>query len=121
MKEEIQLDEKVLEAFHLMFDNYPAAAQLTHKSKRIMALNPACRAMGRDVGMICAKHGPPEAHQGCLAAKMLKERKPQWAAAENTAPGVQNMVVFWLPIDGHPDFYIHFAVAYPFTPACPAG
>lgn len=64
MNTELQVDEALIRAFHLMYDHFPEPAQLTHKSKQIVALNPACKAIGREVGMICIKHGPPEAHAG---------------------------------------------------------
>ena len=58
MDDDIQVDQKLVEAFHLMFDHFPEGVQLAHKSKRVVAVNPACQAIGRTVGMICAKHGP---------------------------------------------------------------
>ena len=112
MSTEFEVDAKLIEAFHLMFDHFPEAAQLTHKSKQIVALNPACEAMGRKVGMICAKHGAPEAHKGCLAAKAIKEQKAKWSKAERVILDGQNPVIFWLPITGYPDFFIHFGVGY---------
>ncbi|WP_199533118.1 hypothetical protein [Solidesulfovibrio fructosivorans] len=112
MDTEIQVDEKLIEAFHLMFDHFPEGAQLAHKSKKIVALNPACEAIGRKVGMICAKHGPPEAHKGCLANKTIKNHKATWAIVAQAVPGGQVPVTFWLPIDGYPDFFIHFGVGY---------
>jgi hypothetical protein len=119
MDAEIQVDEKLVEAFHLMFDHFPEAAQLAHKSKQIVALNPACEAMGREVGMICARHGPPEAHQGCLAHKAVKNHKAVWKRGSRVIPDGREPVVFWLPIDGYPDFYIHYAVGYTNTYAIP--
>ena len=109
MSEEIKADEKLIEAFHLMFDHYPEPVQLAHKSKRIMALNPASRTIGREVGMICAQHGTPEAHKGCLAVQAVKEGQAKWRTAEPAGPGGRQAVVFWLPVTGFPDFYIHFS------------
>lgn len=107
MAVDIQVDEKLIEAFHLMYDNYPESAQLTHKSMRIVALNPACKALGREVGMICAKHGPPESHKGCRAAKAVREQETKWTIKED-AEG-RKFAVLWLPVPGYPDFYIHFS------------
>lgn len=103
----MRIDEKVIEAFHLMYDNFPEPAQLAHKSKRIVALNPASEAIGRRPGMICAKHGPPEAHTGCLAVKAVKEQETKWVIKED--PAGQKFAVLWLPVAGHPDFFIHFS------------
>ena len=112
MNDDFQVDEKLIEAFHLMFDHFPEGVQLAHKSKRIVALNAACKSLGRDVGMICAKHGPAEAHKGCLAHKTIKNHVASWKKGAEPGPGGQDPVVFWLPVDGYPDFYIHFGVGY---------
>ena len=112
MDAEIKVDEKLIEAFHLMFDHFPEGAQLAHKSKKIVALNPACKAMGREVGMICAKDGPPEAHKSCLANKTVKNHKATWVTGAQTVPNGPVSVTLWLPIDGYPDFFIHFGVGY---------
>ena len=112
MTKEIQVDEKLLESFHLMWDHFPECVQLTHKSFRVLAVNPAASLIGREVGMICAKHGPPEAHKGCLAGAMFKEQKAMWKAVPPLQDGKVGTVAFWLPIDGYPDFYLHFGVGY---------
>lgn len=110
MTGEIHVDEKLIEAFHLMYDHYPEPATLVHKTKRVVAVNPPCAAIGREVGMNCAKHGPAEAHKGCLAAKAVKEQKAQWKMSGTLMPWGREYVVFWLPVHGYPDFYIHFGV-----------
>ena len=112
MNDDIQVDEKLIEAFHLMFDHFPEGVQLAHKSKRVVAVNPACQFIGRTVGMICASHGPAEAHKGCLAHKTVKKHAASWKIGPQANPGGQSPVVFWLPIDGYPDYFIHFGVGY---------
>ena len=107
----IVVDEKLVEAFHLMYYSFPGVAQLNHKSKLVVAANPAAQAFGRLEGMICSRHGSPDQHKGCLAEKALKERKEQSAYMPPMADGT-GLTVFWLPIEGHPDYYIHFASAY---------
>ncbi|UQZ88972.1 hypothetical protein C4J81_07090 [Deltaproteobacteria bacterium Smac51] len=111
MNGDIKVDEKLVEAFHLMYDSFPGVAQLNHKSRLIVAANPAARAFGREEGMICHQHGSPEQHKGCLAEKVLKEGREQSAYNPPMADGT-GLTVFWLPIQGHPDYYIHFASPY---------
>jgi hypothetical protein len=96
-------------AFHLMYDNFPEGVQLTHKSKRIVALNAAMRTRGREVGMLCATHGEAEHHRGCLATKALQEQRPRWRQGE-TKPNGLKPIVYWIPLPGHPDYFLHFAV-----------
>ena len=112
MNDDFQVDEKLIEAFHLMFDHFPEGVQLAHKSKRIVALNAACKSIGRDVGMICAKHGPAEAHKGCLAHKTIKNHVASWKKGAEPGPAGQEPVVFWLRVDGYPEFFIHCGVGY---------
>lgn len=93
-------------------DHFPEAVQLAHKSFRVLAVNPAASLIGREVGMTCAKHGPPEAHAGCLAQSTLKKQKAMWKATPPAKEGKVGTVVFWLPIDGYPDFYLHFGMGF---------
>jgi hypothetical protein len=109
MKDNIAVDEHLLKAFHLMFDHFPECVHLIHKSRQIAALNPAGQAIGREAGMICAQQGPAENHRGCLAARTLQTGKASWIQKDSPLSG-QKFVNFWLPLDGYPDFYLHFAV-----------
>jgi hypothetical protein len=112
MKDPVQVDEKLLESFHLMWDHFPEGVQLADKSYKILAVNPAASLIGRKAGMICAKHGPPEAHKGCRAQEAAKEHKATWAASPAAQAGELGAVTFWLPIDGYPDYLLHFAIGY---------
>lgn len=109
MEKQYQVDDGLLQAFHLMYDNFPEPVQLTHKSRTILAINPAGKAAGKDVGLVCAKLGPPEGHKICQANKALKDQKTTWAYVDATPTGGRKFVTFWLPIAGYPDFYIHFS------------
>ena len=105
-----EIDPKLIEAFHLMFDHFPEPATRVHKSRRVMAANPACKLIGREAGMICAKQGSTEAHRGCLAGETIKSHEARFRRISRLMPEKKDFTAFWLPIDGHPDFYIHFAV-----------
>lgn len=99
---------QLIQAFHLMWDHLPAPCSLVNKGKEVIAVNPAAKAFGREVGMICSKHGPPELHKGCLAAKALSSHETQQIYSERDG---KKFTVFWMPIDGYDEYYIHFAVA----------
>ncbi len=102
------LPDSVIEAFHLMWGNFPEPASLVHKSREVMAVNKAHRVLGRLApGMNCARTGSPEAHKGCLGNQALASGQ----AAYST--GVYNgkeIIAYWLPLDGHPEYFIHFGV-----------
>lgn len=44
------VDERILEAFHMMWDNFPGPVRLIHKSKTILAVNEAARSKGFEAG-----------------------------------------------------------------------
>ena len=46
MDEKIDVPQSVIEAFHLMWDEFPEPAQLHHKSRMILAVNKASAALG---------------------------------------------------------------------------
>lgn len=99
------VDKKLIEAFTLMWGTYPGAASLVHKSKTIVAVNPACLLGGRKPGMVCAKWDSPGRHKGCLANRTLREMVPLHKEIHSNN-GISR--VYWLPVPDYPDFYIHF-------------
>jgi hypothetical protein len=101
------IDSKVIEAFHLMWDHFPEPVTLVHKSREVIAVNGACKSIGREVGINCATIGTPEAHKGCLANQALANRQPAFKKGKF---GEKDIISYWLPIDGYPDFFIHFGV-----------
>lgn len=114
------LPQSVIAAFHLMWGNFPEPASLVHKSREVVAINKAHEKLGLlKPGMNCAKIGSPEMHKGCLAGRALSSRE---AAYRSMRPG-KDAVAFWLPLDGHPEFYVHFGVGtfidYHAGAACP--
>ncbi len=50
MTEQEQIEAKLSEAFHLMYDGLPEPVQLCHKTYRVVAVNPACESYGRKPG-----------------------------------------------------------------------
>lgn len=101
------VDSKLIEAFHLMWGNFPEPATLVHKSKEVIATNLACEGIGLAKGMNCATHGPAEAHKGCLANKALRS---QQAAYKKAKYGEREIISYWLPVDGYPELFVHFGV-----------
>ena len=47
MTDQEELEAKLGEAFHLMYDGLPEPVQLCHKTYRVVAVNPACAASRR--------------------------------------------------------------------------
>jgi hypothetical protein len=105
MSSQVNADPKLMEAFSLMWGTYPAPAFLVHKSRTIIAVNEVCRAGGIEPGMNCAKLDAPDRHKGCLANQALKEQ----TALHKEIRGTDGIFrVYWLPVYGYQDFYVHF-------------
>ena len=111
MIEPIDVPQSVIDAFHLMWDEFPEPAQLHHKSKQILAVNKASAAIGMQPGMVCSKLGSPESHKGCLAARCLKEGRAQHVCA---SMGGREIIGFWQPVAGYPELYVHYNVGFAF-------
>ena len=107
METAVELPESVISAFHLMWDGFPEPVNIIHKSRKIMAVNRAGQAVGLTPGLFCSRLGSPKDHKGCLANKCVATGEPQYVAI---AKETHEAVGFWLPIEGYPEFYIHFGV-----------
>ena len=103
----MMVDSKIIEAFDLMWGNFPEPATLVHKSKEVIATNTACKVVGLEKGMNCATHGAPEAHKGCLANKALRSQEATFKKAKYAE---KEIISYWLPVDGYPELFIHFGV-----------
>jgi hypothetical protein len=106
-EEQDMIDTKVIEAFKLMWGNFPEPVTLVHRSREVIAVNAACEGIGRVKGMNCAKHGAPEAHRGCLGNQALQTQQPAFVKKK---AGEKDIICYWLPIDGYPDYFVHFGV-----------
>ena len=105
------LPQSVIEAFHLMWDNFPSPTSLTHKNREVVAINKAWLKQGDlKPGMNCAKLYTPDMHRNCLANKAMASREAAFVIAESD--GLER-IKFWLPLDGYPEYFIHFSVGSP--------
>lgn len=100
-------DSKVVEAFQLMWGNFPDPALLIHKNREIIALNEACRVAGYVEGTKCSSYGGPEAHKHCLANRALETQQPAFVKRKK---GERDIITYWLPLDGYPDLFVHFII-----------
>jgi hypothetical protein len=93
-------------AFHLMWDKFPEVVRLIYKDREIIAVNEVGAKFGLSTGNKCSEEGPPEVHRDCQADRAMSTQK----AAFNTMKfGENSATIYWLPVDGYPDVFIHFA------------
>ena len=104
-----QIETKLSEAFHLMYDGFPEPVQLAHKTYRVVAVNPACAKFGRAPGQICAQGCPGLKAGLCRQAQMRKTGVTTWLYTEKTE-SKPSSTTFWIPVAGYPDYYVHFGI-----------
>lgn len=97
-------EEEIVQAFHMMWDNYPEMVRLIHRSFRVVAGNPVYLTMGGQVDVKC-NTGDPALHRGCQAIASLKSRETKTLTSE--MEGV-SWDTYWVPVAGTEDYYVHF-------------
>lgn len=101
------VDTKIVEAFQLMWGNFPEPVMLVHKSREILAVNKACSQAGGVVGIKCSSIGTPEQHKRCRANQALASQQATYVKSETNGKVV---IGYWIPVEGNPDIYVHFGV-----------
>ncbi len=99
----------VIDAFQLMWGNFPEPVSLVHKSRNVVAVNKWHQKAGYlTPGMNCAKLGAPGSHKGCLGNKALASGEATYSY--NEKPDGTGVTAFWIPLDGYPELFVHFGV-----------
>lgn len=97
---------EVIDAFHLMWDNFPEPASLVHKTTEVIAVN---KAHFLQPGVRCARTGRNGPHIGCRAQESLKKQQP--ISCIGFSPVEKKEVVgYWLPLDDYPNYFIHTGI-----------
>lgn len=100
--------QEVVDAFHLMWDNFPEPASLVHKSREIVAVN---KEHFFPPGVFCSRTGRNGPHKACLAGKALAEGKAVVVPFHSPLED-KELITYWIPLEGHPDYYIHTSVRF---------
>lgn len=98
------VDQKVIEAFHMMWGSFPGPVRLIHKNQTVLAVNETALNMGMETGVPCFSIGNPEAHKGCRANEAISSNKAQ---VSNVG---QEKFKYWLPVKDCADVYVHFTI-----------
>ena len=94
--------EEVVEAFRMMWGNYPSPVMLITYGHEIVAVNDTCAALGTPLGVKCFSLGGD--HSGCKAGAAKKSGK----AVRHVAYAADRGVVYdgyWLPVCG--EYLVH--------------
>ena len=52
-------DQEVIQAFHIMWDNFPEPVTITQRSREIIAVNKKAAELGLTAGIKCSSIGKP--------------------------------------------------------------
>jgi hypothetical protein len=100
-------DQKIIEAFHLMWDFFPEPVRLIEKNRTVLAVNRVAEKSGMQLGIKCSSIPPLESHKGCKANAALSTKEYQCSKWKGK---LGDVLTYWLPIDEYPDYYVHFSV-----------
>lgn len=59
-------EQKIIEAFHLMWDHFPEPVMLIKRNRQIYAVNQKAASLGMSDQIKCSSMGDPQGHKGCL-------------------------------------------------------
>lgn len=104
-------DNEIIQAFHMMWGNFPEAVVITQKSREIVAVNKTAENFGLKPGIKCSSVGKPENHKGCQCNKAVDTGEAVICTYEGNFGKAYG---FWIPIPEKPEWVIHFGVGYAF-------
>ncbi|ADD68818.1 conserved hypothetical protein [Denitrovibrio acetiphilus DSM 12809] len=101
-------EEQVLEAFHMMWDEYPSPVMLLSRRHDIITVNKAANTMGIPKGIKCHELTPGVSHaKYCRAAEALKTKTATRAVCklETTEQVIDS---YWIPVHEGGGYLLHF-------------
>ena len=98
------VDQKIIDAFHMMWGSFPAPVRLIHKNRTVLAVNEAALNVGMKTDVSCFSIGAPEAHKGCKANEAISSNKAQILNVGS------EKIKYWLPVKGCADVYVHYTI-----------
>ncbi|UZQ52013.1 hypothetical protein [Clostridium kluyveri] len=98
------VDERIIEAFYMMWDSFPGNARLIHKNKTVLAANKIARKSGFEIGTLCFKVGASELHSDCKANEVLSTKKGQGVKS------AEGKIRYWLPVKDCDNVYVHITL-----------
>ena len=107
--QQIDVDDEIRSSFHIFWDNFPFPVMLNRKDRTIIECNKAAILTGIIPGTRCIDFGGKEFHKECLADQALREQSTKRLVAY-IDPMEAVLDSYWLPLDGYPNYYIHFSI-----------
>lgn len=105
------IDQKVIEAFHLMWGKFPEPVMLVQRDRTVVAVNETAKSAHLTAGIKCSSLNPENegdcSCRQCQAAQALRENTAKWMFGDF---GGRRIKGFWVPLAGLEDLYLHFSI-----------
>jgi hypothetical protein len=103
------MDPKIFDAFHMMWDGHPSPVMLTKANHTVLAVNPAAASAGIQPGIKCfSLCGPDKPCAACQAHVAMKNNTCARSQTYNAKTG-RFVDAFWTPVVGVKGVYVHYA------------
>ncbi len=102
-------EQKMLDAFQMMWGPFPEPVLLVHKNRTILAVNDLARSVGIPVETKCFSLNPEARGAAC---KHCKANLALWERCTICIEETQNgrrIIGYWMPLKDE-DIYVHFGV-----------
>jgi len=103
------INSDVLNAFHLMWDLFPATVLLVTRDRTVRACNQSATERGFRLGMKCFQLSSNGVHKHCKANAALDEGTAQRTVVYSPATQKVNNS-YWLPIKGEKNLFVHVVI-----------
>lgn len=104
------VSNRVIEAFHLMWDYFPQVVLLLKKERKIVVANRRALEFGFHPGKRCYEVvGQSEIHAGCRANIALDTGNGERSTTYDRTNG-RVTDAYWLPVPGEKELYLHFTI-----------
>lgn len=103
--------QNVLDAFQMMWGQFPEPVMLLHKSRTILAVNDVARTAGVPLGVKCSSLNPAnEGDHHCRQCKATQALRAKAPVVETSQIGERHVKGYWIPLKDFEDVYVHFGV-----------
>lgn len=104
-------DQKILDAFAMMWGLFPEPVMLIQKDRTILAVNQQASQMGISAGIRCSTLNQEcEPGQSCKHCQANLALNSQQAVMKQSAKDGACILGYWVPVEGHAGLYVHFGI-----------
>jgi|UniRef100_E6XJM4 hypothetical protein len=104
------VDQKILNAFQLMWGPFPEPVMLVHKDRTILAVNDLCRSIGTPIGIKCFSLNMEEGKTTCKRCKANMALRQERTICSEEIQNDKRVLGYWMPLKEEKDVFVHFGI-----------